>query len=44
MGKAIDDAFAQALGGTDNKTLDPALRQRAAATWRAIAWALSGGS
>ena len=44
MGKAIDDAFAQALGGTDNRTLDPALRQRAAATWRAIAWALQGAS
>jgi len=44
MGQAIDAAFTQALGGTDNKTLDPALRQRAAATWRAIAWALQGAS
>jgi hypothetical protein len=44
MGQAIDAAFAQALGGTDNKTLDPALRVRAAATWRAIAWALQGGN
>ncbi|MFO0896112.1 MAG: hypothetical protein U0836_01680 [Pirellulales bacterium] len=44
MGAAIDAAFTQAMGGTDNKTLDAALRQRAAAAWRAIAWALSGGN
>ncbi|MFO0898968.1 MAG: hypothetical protein U0836_16210 [Pirellulales bacterium] len=43
MNPAIEAAFTQAMGGTDNKTLDAALRQRAAATWRAVAWALSGG-
>ncbi len=44
MGAAIDAAFTQAMGGTDNKTLDASLRQRAAAAWRAVAWALSGGN
>lgn len=44
MGAAIDAAFTQAIGGTDNKTLDAALRQRAAAAWRAVAWALNGGN
>jgi hypothetical protein len=44
MGTAIDAAFTQALGGTDNKTLDAALRQRAVAAWRAVAWALAGGN
>lgn len=42
MGPAIDAAFAQAMGGTDNKALDTPLRQRAAAAWRAVAWALNG--